>query len=116
MLDKQLLTIALASVFASQDFSCAMEDWECLLQEAKMWAAWRTEFLCAHWKRTHLLQAQGGGNIGSANTAGLTQQSTSCIDSYLDGLANAATQDLQQLALLVESNCLLSAQVKTLTT
>jgi len=47
---------------------------------------------------------------------GLAHQSTSRIDSYLDGLANAATQDLQQLALLVESNHLLSAQVAKLTT
>ena len=116
MSDKQLLIIASASVFASQDFPQATEDWEHLLSALKTWTAWKTEFLCAHQERARLLQAQGGGNIGSANTAGLTDQSTSCIDSYLDGLANAATQDSQQLALLVESNWLLSEQVATLTT
>jgi hypothetical protein len=111
MPDQQLLTIALASMFASQDFPCATEDWERLLPVAETWAAWKTEFLCAHQERARLLQVQGGGNIGSANTVGLTHQSTTCIGLDLDGLANAATQDSQQPALLVESNCLLSAQV-----
>jgi len=114
MSDRQLLTIALASVCASQDFPCATEDWEHLLPATKTWTAWKTEFLCAHQERACLLQAQGGGNIGSANTAWLTPQSTSCIDFYLDNLANAATQDSQQLALLVELNRLLSAQVAAL--
>ena len=45
-----------------------------------------------------------------------SQQSASRIGSYLDNLANAATQDTQQLALLVESNRLLSSQVAALTT
>jgi len=106
----------LTSVFASQDFPCATEDWERLLLAAKTWTAWKTEFLCAHRENARLLQAQGGENMGSASTAGLTHQSTSRIDSYLDGLANADTQDLKQMALLVESNCLLSAQVATRTT
>ena len=48
MSDKQLLTIASASVFASQDFPRATEDWEHQLPEVKMWTAWKTAFLCAH--------------------------------------------------------------------
>ena len=105
MSDKQLLTIASASVFASQDFPRASEDWERLTTANKTWTAWKTAFLRAHRERARLLQAQGGTNIGGlANSAGFTQQSASRIDSYLDNLANAATQDTQQLALLVESN------------
>ena len=120
MSDHQLLTIASASVYASQDFTRATEDWERLLPAAKTWAAWKIAYLRAHRERARLLQAQGG-NIGSANAAlsnnrpGLPAQSASRIESYLDNLANAATQDTQQLALLVESNHLLSAQVAALT-
>ena len=46
MSEKQLLTIALTSVFAPQEFPRATEDWERLLPEAKTWAAWKTELLC----------------------------------------------------------------------
>jgi hypothetical protein len=48
MSDKQLLTIASASIFASQDFPCATEDWERQLPAAKTWTAWKTAFLRAH--------------------------------------------------------------------
>lgn len=119
MSDKQLLTIASASVYASQDFPRASEDWERLTTLGKTWTAWKTMFLRAHRDRARLVQAQGGANIGGlANMVGnyneLPPTAGARIDSYLDNLANAATQDTQQLALLVESNRTLTAQVAAL--
>jgi hypothetical protein len=57
MSDQQLLTIASASVYASQDFTRATEDWERLLPAAKTWAAWKIAYLHAHCERARLLQA-----------------------------------------------------------
>ena len=48
MSDKQLLIIANASVYGSQDFIRASEDWERLPAGNKTWTAWKTTFLRAH--------------------------------------------------------------------
>jgi hypothetical protein len=108
MSDQQLLAIASASVFASQHFVRANEDWERLLPAAKTWTEWKTMYLLAHRNRARLIQAQGGGgNIGTANAAGtfaMPPATSSRITEYLDNIANAATQDSSQLQLLIDSN------------
>ena len=105
----KLLIIANASVYGSQDFIRASEDWERLPSGNKTWTAWKTTFLRAHRERLRLIQAAGGTTLGNANAAGgqrgtLPSPTTDRLDSYLDNLANAATQDSVQLGLLLESN------------
>ena len=103
MSDPQVLAIASASVFASQHFVRANEDWECLVPASKTWASWKTMYLLAHRIRARLIQAQGGGNIGNANSAGtfalppatpLASQSTLCCNARI--IATAATDKLKQ--------------------
>ena len=119
MSDKQLLIIANASVYGSQDFIRASEDWERLPSANKTWTEWKKTFLRAHRERLRLIQAAGGTTIGNANSAGgqrgtLPSPTTERLDSYLDNLANAATQDSGQLALLLESNKTLITQNRLL--
>jgi hypothetical protein len=119
MSDKQLLVIASASVYASQHFTRASEDHERLSTNNKMWKEWKITFLRAHCERARLIQAQGGGNFGIAHAATtnwgpLPPPTTNRLDSYLNNLANTATQDSVQMKLLVELNCTLSAQTRSL--
>ena len=117
MSDQQVLAIASASVFASQHFVRANEDWERLPTASKTWAAWKTMYLLAHRNRARLIQAHGGGNIGGANSAGtftLPPTASSRITEYLDNIANAATQDSSQLQLLIKSNNQLMEQNRKL--
>ena len=119
MSDQQVLAIASASVYASQHFVRANDDWQRLTAVgAKNWAAWKTMYLQAHRDRARLIQAQGGGgNIGNANSAGtftLPPASASRITEYLDNIANAATQDSSQLQLLITSNNTLIEQNRKL--
>ena len=108
MSDPQVLAIADASVYASQHFVRANEDWQRVTPAGKTWTAWKTMYLKAHRDRARLIQAQGGeGNIGSANSAGtftLPPTSASRLTEYLDNIANAATQDSSQLQLLIACN------------
>jgi hypothetical protein len=119
MSDKQLLVIANASVYGSQDFIRASEDWERLAPNNKTWTMWKTTFLRAHRERLRLIQASGGISLGNANAAGglcgmLPSPTTARLDSYLDNIANAATQDSVQLNLLLESNKTLIEQNRLL--
>ena len=119
MSDKQLLVIANASVYGSQDFIRASEDWERLPANNKTWTEWKTTFLRAHRERLRLIQASGGISLGNANAAGgqrgmLPSSTTARLDSYLDNIANAATQDSVQLNLLLESNKTLIEQNRLL--
>ena len=119
MSDKQLLIIANASVYGSQDFVRASEDWERLTPNNKTWTTWKTTFLRAHRERLRLIQASGGISLGSANAAGglrgiIPSPTTDRLNSYLDNIANAATQDSHQLKLLLESNKTLIEQNRLL--
>ena len=80
---------------------------------------WKTTFLRAHQERLRLIQAAGGTTLGNANAAGgqrgtLSSPTTERLDSYLDNLANAATQDSVQMGLLLESNKTLIEQNRLL--
>ena len=80
---------------------------------------WKTTFLRAHRERLQLIQASGGISLGNANAAGglhgmLPSPTTARLDSYLDMIANAATQDSVQLNLLLESNKTLIEQNRLL--
>jgi hypothetical protein len=80
---------------------------------------WKTTFLRAHRERLQLIQASGGISLGNANAAGglhgmLPSPTTARLDSYLDMIANAATQDSVQLNLLLESNKTFIAQNRLL--
>ena len=59
MLDTQILAIALASVFATQDFLWAMEDWGRLTSAAKTWTTWKQRYREAHAEQARLRTAQG---------------------------------------------------------
>jgi hypothetical protein len=118
MSDPQVLAIAHASVYVSQHFVRANEDWHRLPAASKTWTEWKTMYLQAHRDRARLIQAQGGGgNIGSANSAGtftLPPTSASRLTEYLDNIANAATQDSSQLQLLITSTNTLIEQNRKL--
>ena len=118
MSDPQVLVIASASVYASQHFIRANDDWQRLTPAGWTWAAWKTMYLQAHRDRARLIQAQGGGgNIGNANSADsftLPPSSASRINEYLDNIANAATQDSSQMQLLINSNNTLIEQNRKL--
>lgn len=113
MSDLQVLAIASASVYASQHFVRANEEWGRLPIASKTWAAWKIKYLEAHRDRARLIQAQGGGNIGNANAAGtydLPPTAASRINEYLDNMANAVTQDSSQMERLISSNMQLIEQ------
>ena len=102
MSDPQVLAIADASVYASQHFVRANEDWQRVTPAGKTWTAWKTMYLQAHRDRARLIQAQGG------------ETSASRLTEYLDNIANAATQDSSQLQLLIASNNTLIEQNRKL--
>lgn len=85
----------------------------------KTWKEFKTTFLQAHREHLRLIQASGGAVLGNANAAAvncgtLPLPTTDRLDSYLDNLATAATQDSVQMKLLVESNKTLIKQNRLL--
>jgi hypothetical protein len=123
MVDVQLLAIASTAVLASDHFPCTTGAWEALPAVSKMWTAWKATYHVAHIARKCRLLASGGTEpMGGAHAitshmpALLTLSTYAQLDSYLDNLANAATQEKTTLAELVTSNVSLAASVATLTT
>ena len=113
----ELVMMASAAVLAAQHFPREVDDWEGLPSNARTWVAWKTAFRLAHLKRQRQILASGGGEpLGWAH--GVLPAAAPAIgrlETALDNLALAATNDTAVLHQLTSANLALTATVATLT-
>jgi hypothetical protein len=115
--DIELVMMASAAVLAAQHFPREVDDWEGLPSASRTWVAWKTAFRLAHLKRQRQILASGGGEpLGGAH--GVIPAAAPAIgrlETALDNLALAATNDTAVLHQLTSSNLSLTATIATLT-
>ena len=115
--DIELVMMASAAVLAAQHFPREVDDWEGLPTPARTWLAWKTAFRLAHLKRQRQILASGGGEpLGGAH--GVLPPAAPAIgrlETALDNLALAASNDTAVLQQLTAANLALTATVATLT-
>ena len=115
--DIELVMMASAAVLAAQHFPREVDDWEGLPSTSRTWVAWKTAFRLAHLKRQHQILASGGGEpLGGAH--GVLPAAAPAIgrlETALDNLALAATNDTAVLQQLTAANLALTATIATLT-
>jgi hypothetical protein len=115
--DFELVMMASAAILAAQHFPHDIDDWEGLPSTLRMWAAWKTAFCLAHLKRQRQILALGGGEpLGGAH--GILPAAALAIgklETALDNLALAATNNGVVLQQLTAANLALTATVGTLT-
>jgi hypothetical protein len=123
MSDDQLLAIALTSILASGHYPRPTDEWEALARNNKTWTAWKTHYRAAHIAHKRQMLAAGTTPVsGMANAVTNGDDTTilpdtfSRLDSYLDNLAAAATNEQSTLAQLIENTATLTANIATLTT
>ncbi len=113
----ELVMMALAATLAAQHFPREVNDLEGLPLSSRTWAAWKTAFRLAHLKHHHQILALGGGEpLGRAH--GVLPAAAPAIvrlESVLDNLALAATNDTAILQQLTAANLALTAMVMLLT-
>jgi hypothetical protein len=108
--DIELVMIALAAVLAVQDYPRKVDDWEGLASSACTWAAWKIAFCLAHIKCQCQCQASGGKPLGGAGSVlPETAPSIDRLESSLDNLALAATNNTAVLQQLTAANLALTA-------
>ena len=114
--DIELVMMASAAVLAAQHFPREVDDWEGLPSTLRMWAAWKTAFRLAHLKRQRQILASGGGEpLGGAH--GVLPAAALAIrrlETALDNLAIAATNNAVVLQQLTAANLALAATIGTL--
>jgi hypothetical protein len=114
--DVELVMMASTAVLAAQHFPREVDDWEGLASSARTWTAWKTAFRLAHIKRQRQILASGGSQpLGGAFAAIQAPPSIDRLESALDNLALAATNDSATLQQLVAANLALTTTVATLT-
>jgi hypothetical protein len=115
--DIELVMMASAVVLTSQHFPHEVDDWKGLPSTLCMWAAWKTAFHLAHLKRQRQILASGGGEpLGGAH--GILPAAAPAIgrlETALDNLALAASNDAVVLQQLTAANLALTATVGILT-
>ena len=115
--DIELVMMASAAVLAAQHFPREVDDWEGLPSASRTWMAWKTAFRLVHLKRQHQILASGGGEpLGGAH--GVLPAAAPAIgrlETALDNLALAATNDTAVLHQLTSANLALTATIATLT-
>ena len=115
--DIELVMMASAAVLAAQHFPREVDDWEGLPSPSRTWVAWKTAFRLAHLKRQRQILASGGGEpLGGAH--GVLPAAAPAIgrlETALDNLALAATNDTAVLQQLTAANLVLTATIATLT-
>ena len=116
--DVELVMMASAAVLAAQHFPREVDDWEGLPAASRTWTAWKTAFRLAHLKRQRQILASGGGEpLGGAHgvmPAG-HPPTMDRLESALDNLALAATNNRTVLEQLTAANLALTTTVATLT-
>ncbi len=114
--DVELMMMALVAVLSAQHYPRKVDDWEGLASSARTWEAWKIAFCLAHIKRQCQLQASGGEPLGGAGSVLPTvAPSIDRLESALDNLALAATNNTAVLQQLTAANLALMATVTTLT-
>ena len=116
--DIELVMMASAAVLAALHFPRKVDDWEGLPAANRTWTAWNTAFCLAHLKRQRQILASGGGEpLGGAN--GVLPASLPPVmgrlESALDNLALAATNDKAVVEQLTAANLALTSTIATLT-
>jgi hypothetical protein len=115
--DVKLVMIASAAVLTAQHFPHKVNNWEGLPSASRMWTAWKTAFRLARVKRQRQILASGGGSL-SAGAHGVIQAAAPAIghlETALDNLALAATNDTAVLQQLIAANLALTATITLLT-
>ena len=116
--DIELVMMASAAVLAAQHFPREVDDWEGLPATSRTWTAWKTAFRLAHLKRQRQILASGGGEpLGGAHGV-LPAHLPPVMDrleSALDNLALAATNDKAVVEQLTAANLALTSTIATLT-
>ena len=115
--DVELVMMASAAVLAAQHFPREVDDWEGLPTPNRTWLAWKTAFRLAHLKRQRQILASGGGEpLGGAHgVLPAAGPAIGRLESALDNLALAATNDTAVLQQLTSANLALTATIGTLT-
>ncbi len=112
----ELVMMASAAVLAAQHYPCKVDDWKGLTSSTSTWAAWKIAFPLAHIKCQRQLQASGGEQFGGAGLVlPTTAPSIDRLESALDKLALAATNNTAILQQLTAANLALTATVTALT-
>jgi hypothetical protein len=115
--DIKLVMMASAAVLTAQHFPREVDDWEGLPSTSCTWMAWKTAFRLARVKRQRqILALVGGEPLGRAH--GVIPAATPVIgrlETALDNLALAATNDTAILPQLIAANLALTATIPSLT-
>ena len=101
MSDATLLATAHSQVMASQHYPEAWREWERMAPAAKTWVAWQSHFRLANIERDRILKANPLA-FGAANHVADTSIDNAAITLALDNIANAATNDSNLIATLME--------------
>jgi hypothetical protein len=115
--DIELVMMASAALLVAQHFPREVDDWEGLPSTLCTWAAWKTAFRLAHLKRQHQILALGGGEAlgGAHGILPVAAPAIGRLETALDNLALAATNDAVVIQQLMAANLALTATVVTLT-
>jgi hypothetical protein len=115
--DIKLVMMASAAVLSAQHFPREVDNWEGLPSTLRTWAAWKMAFRLAQLKRQHQILALGGGEpLGGAH--GILPAAAPAIrrlETALDNLALAASNNAVVLQQLTTANLALTATVRILT-
>jgi hypothetical protein len=113
----ELVMMASAAVLAAKHFPREVNDWEGLPSASHTWTAWKTAFRLAHVKRQQQILASGGGEpLGRAHgVIPVAAPAIGCLETALDSLALAATNNTAVLQQLIAANLALMATIMLLT-
>ena len=113
----ELVMMASAAVLVAKHFPRKVDDWEGLPTPTRTWLAWKTAFHLAHLKRQRQILASGGGGAlgGAHGVLPAAALMIGRLETALDNLALAATNNTAVLQQLTSANLALTATIGTLT-
>jgi hypothetical protein len=118
MADFELVMMASAAALSAQHFPRKVDDWEGLPAMSCTWVAWKTAFRIAHLKCQRQILASGGGEpLGGAHGVlpAAFSPAMDRLESALDNLALAATNEEALLEQHTAANIALTSTIATLT-
>jgi hypothetical protein len=115
--DVELVMMASAAVLVAQHIPREVDNWEGLPSASPTWMAWKTAFCLAHMKRQQQILALGGGEpLGGAHGVVLAAApAIGRLETALNNLALAATNNTAVLQKLIAANLTLTATITSLT-
>jgi hypothetical protein len=115
--DVKLVMMSSAAVLAAQHFPRQVNNWEGFPSAACIWTAWKTAFHLVHVKRQQQILALGGGEplSGAHGVIPAAALAIRRLETALDNLALAATNDTAVLQQLIAANLALTATITSLT-